>query len=128
MQRSISSGRSRVLGIRMRSRVSSMRRLLRTSLLPLVAVIAPFHRQLAPGARQQTAALAVIFPHAEKLSLGHFAVFVDVEVERNDTFFPAGPVELAGVVHKAQELRAIEGLAELNVAHVPGAAGKEAAC
>src|SRR5262249_36451769 len=126
MQRSISSGRSRVLGIRIRSRASSTRRLFRISLLPLVAVIAPFDGQLAPRAREQAAADGVIFSQAEKLPLGDFAVFVDVKVKRNNAFFNAGAEELARTPHMVEELRAVERAAELDVAHVPRAAGKKA--
>src|ERR1043165_2238226 len=99
MQRSISSGRSRVLGIRIRSRASSTRRFFRISLLPLVAVIAPFDGQLAPRAREEAAADGVIFSQAEELPLGDLAVFAYVEVQRNNAFFGAGAEEFARAAH-----------------------------
>src|ERR1051326_2295702 len=127
MQRSISSSRSRVLGMRIRSRASSTRRFFRISLLPLVAVIAPFDGKLAPRAREEAAADRVTFSQAENLPLGDLAVFAYVEVERNNAFFGAGAEEFARAAHVIEDLRAVERAAELNVPHVPSPAGKKTA-
>src|SRR5581483_1167988 len=127
MQRSISSGRSRVLGMRIRSRASSTRRFFRISLLPLVTVITPFDRQLAPRAREEAAADGVIFSHAQELSLGDFAVFPDVQVERDNAFLGAGAEKLARAAHVIEDLRAVERAAELNVPHMPRPTGEKTA-
>src|SRR5437868_4184611 len=110
-----------------RSRVSSMRRFLRISFLPLVSVIAPLDRQVVPGARQKAVALAVISSEAKELPLRHLARFVNAEIERDDSLFSARTIQLTRLVHQREQLAAVERFSKLNIAHVPTGAGHEVA-
>src|SRR5688572_9147557 len=108
MQRWISSGRSRVLGMIIKSRVSSISRRRRDSSLRLVSVITPFDRQLGPGFRQYHAALFVVFSQAEKLTFDDFALVINVKIKRNDSFVLARPVEHLCVINEGEKLIAVE--------------------
>src|SRR5687768_14008552 len=108
MQRWISSGRSRVLGMMIRSRVSSINRRRRDSSLRLISVITPLDRQLGPGLRQYPAALFVVFSKAEKLTFDDFAFVIDVKIKRNDSRVLARTVEHLCVIDEREKLIAIE--------------------
>ena len=96
-----------MLGIRTRSRVSSISRFDSASLLRLVSVIAPFHGQLRPDMIEQGAALLGLISKREKLAFSYFSVAVHVEVKGYGfrAHCPAGKAPPRGPLPRAAGFR-----------------------